>query len=685
MGGGTSMRSTGGRGTFSTLTPSLLSSSERVTLAWVCGALFPRLEPGAGDDATLFGADALTLGVPAAMEEALAVVPAAQASDFRRLLRALDNPFVLLALIGRPRPFRVLSAADRQRALLAMATSSLPLARRGFQALKRLASFLFYAVMDERRANPTWRGIGYAPSENPPARDAALRLTAVTGPAKLECDVCVVGSGAGGAVAASALARKGLDVIVLEQGPGDQAPDFDQREIIGMQRLYLDRATTTTRDLGVAIFAGACLGGGTTVNWQTSLALPDAVRDEWAATSGVGFFAEESFTHALDFVTQRVSAATTESVVNPNNDALCRGCRSLGWRWDSVPRNARHCDAAQCGYCVFGCRHGGKQSAAVTFLVDAQREAGTGARIVPNCRAVRLTRTLSKVTGVHAVARDADSTMGTEFHVEVRARVVIVAAGGLESPALLLRSGIELPALGRNLYLHPTSAVAGVYPQPVRAWIGPPQTVMSDEHASLDGQYGVRLETAPGHPGLLALALPWFGARDHRERMQKVSRVSATIALTRDREGGRVRVRRDGQSMIEYRPGERELSHLKRGLVAAVRAHVAAGAEEVLTLHSRPHVLDASGAAGRAVEDYCDRILAAAVDRNWSTLFSAHQMGTCRMGVDPHASVCDEEGKVHGLQGLYVADASLFPGSSGVNPMITVMALAHHVAVGIPG
>ena len=158
--------------------------------------------------------------------------------------------------------------------------------------------------------------------------------------------------------------------------------------------------------------------------------------------------------------------------------------------------------------------------------------------------------------------------------------------------------------------------------------------------------------------------------------MQRAANVSATIVLTRDSNGGRVRVRRDGRAAIEYRPGARELSHLKRGLEAAVRAHVAAGAEEVITLHSRPQVLQAKGATASAIDDYCARARSSTLDRNWSTLFSAHQMGTCRMGADPRTSVCDERGAVRGIDGLFVADASLFPAASGVNPMVTVMTVA---------
>lgn len=663
------------------LAASLLSPDERTTLLWVCGALFPRLEATGGDDAELFAADAVSLGVPGAIEEALAALPQEQVQDFRLLLRALDHPLFILGIIGKAKSFRSLRGEDRERVLLAMSTSSVPLARKGFQGVKRLASFLFYALMDERRANPTWRGIGYAATPTTPARDAALTLTPIDAPIELEADACVVGSGAGGGVVVAELARAGLRVIVLEQGPGDQAPQFDQREIVGMQRLYLDRATTSSRDLGVAILAGACVGGGTTVNWQTSLRLPDPIRHEWASAAGLSLFADERFTRAMDAVCDRMGVGTAESAINGNNDALRRGCTSLGWRWTQLPRNAKGCDPTQCGWCVFGCRHGGKQGTAVTFLADAQRAGNVS--IVPNCRATRVMHDRGRVSGVRAVARDAGSSMGTEFQVVVRAPMVVVAAGSIETPALLLRSGVRHPALGRNLYLHPTSSVAGVYPDTVRTWEGPPQTVISDEHATLDGNYGVRLEVAPAHPGLLALALPWHGARAHRAHMQHAARVAATIVLTRDSSSGRVRIRREGRAAIEYRPGSRELSHLRRGIEAAVRAHVAAGAEEIITLHSRQHTLDARRATAATIDDFCRRVTTSPLDRNWSTLFSAHQMGTCRMGADAQSAVCDERGAVRGIAGLYVADASLFPASSGVNPMITVMALAKLVGESI--
>jgi choline dehydrogenase-like flavoprotein len=285
------------------------------------------------------------------------------------------------------------------------------------------------------------------------------------------------------------------------------------------------------------------------------------------------------------------------------------------------------------------------------------------------------------VTGVEAIATTAE---GREVPVSVRAPQVAVAAGSLHSPALLLRSGVDLPALGRYLHLHPATSVAGTYADPVEAWNGPPQTILSEEFASgvgEKGNYGFRLETAPAHPGLLALATPWCGARDHRREMQDSARKCTIIALVRDRAGGRVRLSREGRPVVDYRPGRQEIEILRAGIAAASRAHLAAGARHLLALnHRRLGLRDAQNLPAAVLDGYFRSVAKSRFARNWSTLFSAHQMGTCRMGRDPKSAVCDARGEVFGVRGLYIADASAFPLSSGVNPMVTIMALAHHTA-----
>jgi choline dehydrogenase-like flavoprotein len=653
-----------------------LTPRERSTLAALCEGIQPALTAEAGDDPVLFAASARQLDVPRAAEDAIALLAPAQRAELRQLLGLLDVGLVGLFFAHVPRGVTRMSIAERERLLRALSESSLPQLRSGFQAIKRLTTFLSYSVIDGLGSNATWSSIGYRPSTLPLPGVAPLRIRPISTPTTLDCDVCVVGSGAGGGVVAADLAARGMRVIVLEAGPGDQAADFSQRELDSTQRLYLDGGLTATRDLGVAILAGACLGGGTTVNWQTSLRTPDNVRDEWTEKSGCGVFTDDRFARAMDFVWDRSGVSTDESVVNANNAPLQRGCASLGYEWSPIARNSRGCDTTQCGYCTFGCRVGGKQATTVTFLADAQRTGDT--TIITGCAAQRVTMTNGRVTGVSAVARDRS---GNENSLTVRAPVVVVAAGGIQSPALLLRSGLTLPQLGRNLFLHPTSAVAGIYADRVEPWIGPPQSIVSNQFASMSGNYGFRLETAPVHPGLLALTIPWTGARAHRRLMQRCARASAIIVLTRDATGGQVRVRRDGTAMIDYRPGRAEQSLIARGITEAARVHLAAGAQEVLTLHtSGPLFHRTQNTTPRDIDAFCERLLREPLTDNRSTLFSAHQMGTCRIGRDERTAVCDENGQVFGVRGLYVADASAFPASSGVNPMITVMALAKCVA-----
>ena len=656
-----------------------LTDRERASLAAVCDGFHPSLTAESGDDPLLFGTSASDLGVPAAAEEAIGLLAAPDQRELQRLIALLDFAPAAWLAGGPMRGVTQMSAAERGRMLLAMATSRVPQLRSGFQALKRLTGFLYCAVTDATGQNRIWPSIGYRPAPKLEATDQSLDITSIGAETKLDADVCIVGSGAGGGVAAGVLASRGFRIVVLEAGPSDRAGDFQQQELEGTQRLYLNSGQTATRDVGVGILAGGCIGGGTTVNWQTSLRTPDSVRDEWREASGASLFTSDRYTRALDDVMKRIGASTGESVVNRNNAVIARGCEALGYEHHQLARNSVGCDTEQCGYCVYGCRRGSKRSTATTYLRDAQLHGDT--TIIANCKADRVTVSGGRVLGVIATATRFD---GSRVRVTVRAPRVIVAAGGIESPALLLRSGLTHPQLGRNLFLHPTTAAIGVYSDLIEPWRGAPQTIISEQFTMLDGPFGFRLEAAPVHPGLIAYAVPWTSARQFRRLVQRFAHASAMIALTRDAEGGRVRVRRDGSAAIFYAPSARHSAILARGMAEAARVHLAAGADEVMSLHTVPVTLRRTSATtSRDIDAFCERIVAGRVGRNRSGVFSAHQMGTCRMGRDARSAVCDERGEVFGAKGLYVADASSFPLSSGVNPMVTVMALAQCVATEI--
>jgi len=224
---------------------------------------------------------------------------------------------------------------------------------------------------------------------------------------------------------AAELAANGQNVIVVEAGGVWSDGDFDQHELTGMHRLFREGGLAGTRDLSMSLLAGASIGGGTTVNWQSCFRTPDDVRDEWAELSGCTFFATDSFSESLDAVWRRIGASTDESEINENNSAICRGAKSLGYSWSVIARNSLGCDTAQCGNCMFGCRVGGKQSAATTYLMDAIR---SGAQVIAPYTARKLLQSKGKVTGVEGTYADPH---GEPRPLTIVAPRVVLAAGGL--------------------------------------------------------------------------------------------------------------------------------------------------------------------------------------------------------------------------------------------------------------
>jgi choline dehydrogenase-like flavoprotein len=343
---------------------------------------------------------------------------------------------------------------------------------------------------------------------------------------------------------------------------------------------------------------------------------------------------------------------------------------------DVIPRNVRRCkQGLECGYCGYGCRHGAKGSTAATYLADAAR---AGARLVVRCEVDRVVTRAGRATGVVGRVRRADGTVAA---LTVRAGAVVVACGAIYTPALLARSGFSNPAIGQGLRLHPATAVAGIFPERVEPWTGSIQTRYSDQFADLDEGYGVKFETAPMHFALPASAFGWEGTHRYKQDIAKLGHLSIVGVLLRDRDPGRVDTGRDGRPRVHYELSAFDIAHLREGLRGAARVLAAAGAHELFTVQQpparcRPGAGDWLGTLGAAMD-------ARGYGRCRMSFITFHQMGSCAMGADPETSVVGESGETHDVQGLYVADASTFPASSGVNPMITIMAVADHVARGM--
>ncbi|UYZ62640.1 FAD-dependent oxidoreductase [Hymenobacter weizhouensis] len=607
--------------------------------------------------------------------------PAGARQEFLQLLQLLDTPALGLTWFGALRPFARLAPEQREKLLQSWAGSNVPQLRKGFHALRKLFVFLFYGSSTPEQGNFVWEHIGYGgplPDEVVQA-DKPIRTLQPTHDVQYDCDVLVIGSGAGGGVVAGELAAAGHDVLVLEKGPYLHGAEFSQREVDMLGTLYDARGTLSTQDGGVALLAGSCLGGGTTINWAGAFRTPDYILHEWAREHQVPHFASLEFKKSLDAVSRALSVNIDHTRHNAQNQALWDGSTRLGQEVKLIPRNEKGLTGSDLhfrslGFSCFGDRHGIKQGTLNTYL---QTASDHGARLLTDTRVERVTVAQGRATGAEAVHTTAD---GRPVRVTVRARRVVVAAGSIQTPALLLRSGLRHPHLGQHLHLHPTVAVSALYEQRMEAWHGPMMSVVNDCYTMLSGTtFGAKLETPPAHPGLMAMVLPWCSGRQHKELMRQAAHLGSFIVLTRDRDAGRVTVDRHGTPLIHYVLSDFDRGHLLQGVRAAAEIHVAAGARTVLLPHGTLPQLHAQRGVMQNPE-VLDQLPHLGWKPNQFSLYSAHQMSTCRMGGDAATHPTNPSGELYEVRNLFVADASAFPACSGVNPMLTIMALAHHTA-----
>ncbi|AII52338.1 GMC family oxidoreductase N-terminal domain-containing protein [Hymenobacter sp. APR13] len=608
--------------------------------------------------------------------------PAAARQEFLKLLGLLDSPTLGLTWFGPLRSFVRLQPAQREKMLQSWAQSNVPQLRKGFHALRKLLLILFYGGAKAGGRNPVWDSIGYAgplPADLPVDTAKPIRTLQPTQDVTYDCDVLVIGSGAGGGVVAGELAAAGHDVLVLEKGPYCHGCDFTQREVDMLGKLYDAKGALSTQDGSIGILAGACLGGGTTVNWAGAFRTPDYVLQEWAREHQLPHVATLEFKKSLDAVSRALSVNIDYTRHNGQNQALWDGSTRLGQEVKLIPRNEKgltdsdaHFQAL--GYTTLGDAHGIKQGTLNTYLLQAFEH---GARLLADTRVERVTITDGLATGAEAVHTTAD---GRPVRVTVRARRVVVAGGAIQTPALLLRSGLQHPHIGRHLNLHPTVVVSGLYDRPMQPWFGPSMSVVNDCFTMLNGtNYGAKLETPPAHVGLMSMVMPWLSGRQHKHLMQQADHLGSFIVLTRDRDGGRVSIDKHGQAIIDYTLSEHDRANMLTGVRAAAEIHAAAGAHTVLLPHGTLPLLRVKDGQPQNPE-VLDQLAHLSWKPNQFGLYSAHQMSTCRMGGDPATHPTSPTGELYEVKNLFVADASAFPACSGVNPMLTVMALAHYTA-----
>lgn len=663
-------------------------------------ALVPRLQ----QDAQL--AARVTASIAGRIESA----PAPVRADLERAIGALGSPAVSLLVAGSARPlYRLRDTVVRTAVLRRWSTTWLAAGRSAFHALRRLVLSTWYATPEAHRelgllpplhqrtpafawegpllgaqsdAEPVlrWQVPGdRVPGSTPqrqPLPEGVIDTRRLEADCVVRADAVVVGSGAGGSVVAARLAEAGREVIVLEEGDYMQAYDFEEDEQALTPRLFADRGLRATTDASVVLLQGCGAGGGTVVNWMLMLRTPPEVLEEWRREHGLSWLSEEVMEPVFERIERELHARLVpEDAHSPSNTLLLRGAQALGWRARAAKINAKGCVRA--GTCSLGCRYEAKQSALLTYLPRAFTQ---GARLFPATSVQRLEVVGRNAGG--AVARKrvyawVHRPDGRPVQLVAEAPTVVLAAGAVGTPAILERSGLGGGGVGRYLRLHPTTAVLGTYDGEVYPLAGIPQSVVCDHFLRRDRHgHGFWIECPALQPGLAAAALGSFG-EEHWDAMRRLRQSAAFIVLVRDGSGasgsqGAVWLDRRGRVRVSYRLTRLDLENLRAGVEAAARLHIAAGAREVLTLHT-PAV---------RVHDETDMhgVRTASYRPNRVTLFSAHVNGTCRMGVRPTNSGTDPDGQRHGVPGLYVADGSLLPSAPGVNPQETIMALASLVA-----
>lgn len=490
-------------------------------------------------------------------------------------------------------------------------------------------------------------------------REPALSLTA---------DVVVVGSGAGGAVMAYEMAKAGKKVIVLEAGPYVPSSQFNEKFPDMLERLYADHGNQATSNGDLLVLQGTCLGGSTVVNGCVAFRVPDFILEEWQRDFGLTNLTVEALAPYFEKVEKNLSIhENQEYEINQNSRKLRDGAKALGWSVKPLRRNIRECGLT--GHCLSGCKSDRKQSMLVTYLPWASHH---GAQIYADTRVTQILAKDGAATGVKAEVTDPASGRKVA-DIEVSAKVVVSAAGAIQTPLLFLKSDIGNSSgqVGKNFACHPSTMVVAEFDQNIHTWRGAMLGVYVDEfeHPS---KGGFVLEGGGAGPVELGMSTePGTGAV-YMDFMSRSKNYASCVTLIHDHNVGQVRWE-DGRKVIEYSIADKDFPAMKNALKAAARIYFAAGAKRVFLPTIERRVAESV--------DQIDAVVDSLANEPFTfRMVSYHPQGTMRMGADAKKTVVNPWGETHDIKRLFVADASLFPTSLLVNPQESVYAISNYIA-----
>jgi choline dehydrogenase-like flavoprotein len=483
-------------------------------------------------------------------------------------------------------------------------------------------------------------------------------------------EVVVVGSGAGGAVVAKELAEAGIDVVVLEEGPHVPGSVYGRlRPTESLRRMGREAGTTPVLGIGdtplITVMAGRVVGGSSVMTGGVCFRVPSSVHHRWVKERGLTMLSERDLLPAFEAVERESHVQTVpEEMRSLAAKKFVEGAARLEIPIKPFRRNTDGC--CGCGRCNFGCPHGAKMSVDVTYLPKAM---SAGARVYSDCLVDEIVTLGGSVRGVRG--RRLGERSGKRQTVRgsffVRAKTVVIAAGTMHSPQLLLRSGFRSEALGRHLTLHPSVRIVARFEEELKGWRGALQSVYSDHYE----KEGITLNGLFVPPGALAATMPGVG-RDFLERVSKIGHLAIFGGLIHDEGGGRVFSGIGREPFIVYRLHRANKAAMIRAIHILGEVYLAAGAREIyLPVFGAPPV--------RSVSDLY-RLVTPQLSARKLECVTFHPLGTCRMALDARDGVVDPWGKSFELEGLYVADGSVVPTSIGVNSQLTIMAMAARIA-----
>jgi choline dehydrogenase-like flavoprotein len=485
----------------------------------------------------------------------------------------------------------------------------------------------------------------------------------------LKAEVCVIGSGAGGAVVAKELAQAGRDVVLLEQGGYYTKDDFTQREDEMMPLLYEDMGQRATVDGSIIILQGRNVGGSTVHNLCYCFRTPEAILEKWRRENGVREMSYAQMVPSFERVEQMLKVKPIlPHEVNTLNNKIREGCEKLGYHGLISNHNREHCTTS--GFCLLGCPFDAKQSMLITYVPAA---SAAGARIYADCPVTRIRTDRGRARTVEASVVDEQRRPRHTLRVDTQA--VVLSAGAINSPQILLNSGIANSSgqVGLNLHLHPSVLLAGVYDEDIYGYRGIPQSYYVDEFINLekDPDSGYIIMPVYGFPVATAAQLPGFGPA-HWEIMKNYHRMVGILVLLHDESAGSVRVDRTGKPQISYRLTVKDERQILDGLKHCAEILFASGARKVLVPYEAPLWLQP--------QDDLGAIAARGLRPNDIPIASTHPQSTCRMGEDRTRSVVNSWCQAHDVRNLFVCDMSVFPSSLGAPPQISTAAIADRTA-----